>query len=242
MDSKPTYIGAAVTHQNQALITFRSLIDNIRESNSVAIFAYASILIVYSLAFPQAPDSPEPRVAVDDLYQIIVFAHGLHQISTSAAGYLQNSMFKQLFQWDGSEQRLTDDAWLSFEELRDSVSFIGAEDARPSYLKAIDCIQDSLAEVSGGFDAVAAVTRIAIRLPSLYVTLLHEYDPLALVILSYYCVVLHRLRHHWCVGDRGARAARALWFILGEEWKHLMLWAMQDILGPDFLTRVREHV
>ncbi|KAE8420045.1 hypothetical protein BDV36DRAFT_281825 [Aspergillus pseudocaelatus] len=237
---RPTYISTAVSHQNQALTTFRSSLHNINESNSVAMFAFASIATVHSFAFPQEPGSPDPRFTVDDLCQVIVFAQGVHQISVSAADYLQNSIFKPLLQWDGLEQRLTDDARLSFEKLREAIYVLDTESTHHAYLKTIDGIQDSLAEILGGFHGVAAATRVAIRMPVIYVALLRNYDPLALVILCHYCAVLHRLRHNWCVEDRGARAARALWFIIGDEWRHLMHWPMQDIFGPDFLARLEE--
>ncbi|KAI9368164.1 hypothetical protein BJX61DRAFT_525222 [Aspergillus egyptiacus] len=240
--SKSMYLSAAVSHQSQALTAFCPLLDNITDSNSVAIFAFASIVTVYSLAFPEAPDCPDPRMAVDDLCQVIVFAQGLHQIFARAADHLQDSILKPLFQWHDLEQRLTDDACFAFEELRDAVYLHGAEYAHHSYLKTIDCIQDSLAEISGEFNAVAAATRIAIRMPSIFVTLLRNYDPLALVILSYYCAVLHRLRHHWCLGDRGAQAAHALWFILRDEWRHLIHWVMKDIFGPHFLTQLDRYI
>ncbi|KAF7587824.1 hypothetical protein BBP40_006676 [Aspergillus hancockii] len=239
---KPTYISTAVSHQNHALTIFRPSLDNITESNSKALFAFSSIVTVYSFAFPQAPGSLDPRMTVDDLCQVIVFARGVHQILVHAADYLQDSTFKPLLQWDDLEQKLTEEAGLAFKELRKAIHVLGAENTRHSYLTTIDCIQDSLAEILGGFRAVAAATRIAIRMPPMYITLLREYDSLALVILCYYCAVLHRLRHNWCLEERGARIARALWFILGGEWRHLMHWAMQDIFGPDFLTRLKETI
>ncbi|KAE8168665.1 C6 zinc finger domain protein [Aspergillus tamarii] len=235
-----TYIGIAVSHQNQALAAFRSSLKNINESNSVAMFAFASIATIHSFAFPQEPGSPGPRSTLDDVCQVIVFAQGVHQIAISAAEYLQNSIFKPLLQWDDLDQILTDDARLSFENLREALYALDTESTRHAYLKAVDSTQDSLAEILGGFNGVAAATRVAIRMPSIYVALLRTYDPLALVILCHYCAVLHRLRHNWCLEDRGARVARAVWFTIGDEWRHLMHWPMQDIFGPDFLAGLDE--
>jgi hypothetical protein len=98
------------------------------------------------------------------------------------------------------------------------------------------CIQDGLSEIFGGFTAVATATRVAIRMPSGYVALLRNYDHLALVILAFYCSILHRLRHNWCLETWGAQIARAIWSILGGQWRSLMRWVMEDIFGPGFAT------
>lgn len=230
---RSTYIAKAVSHQSQALTVFRPSLHTINESNSMPLFAFASIVTVYAFAFPAVPDSSDPRAAVDDIYQVIVFAQGLHQILNGDAEHLQNSILRPLFQWDDVEKRLTEDASSALNGLREAVYALSAEGTRESYLKALNSIQDSLCEVLSGFDAVATATRTAIRMPSMYVALLRKYDPLALVILSFYCVVLHRLRHHWCLGDSGARIVRAISLILGPEWKHLLHWPMADVFGPN---------
>jgi hypothetical protein len=225
---KSVYISTAVSHQDQALSVFRQSLDNINESNSKALFAFASIITVYSFAFPEASGSTDPRMAVDDLCQVIVFARGVHQILVKAADHLQGSIFKPLLQWDGLEKNLTEEAWLAFGNLHEAIHDLVTDDTRHSYLMAVECIQGSLAEILGGFRAVAAATRVAIKMPPMYVALLREYDPLALAILGYYCAVLHRLRHNWCLENRGARIARSLWSILGDPWRALMRWAMED--------------
>ncbi|KAE8372000.1 C6 zinc finger domain protein [Aspergillus bertholletiae] len=237
-DPMSLYINTAVSHQNQALALFRPSLDNINESNARAMFAFASIVTVYSIAFPQAPGSLDPQRAIDDLCQVIVFARGVQQILVKAADYLQDSIFKPLLQWGDLEKRLPEEAHVAFKNLCEVIHDLGADNARYSYLATIDCIQDSLAEVCGGFGAVAAATKVAIRMPPTFILLVRQYDPLALVILGYYCTVLHRLRHNWCIEDKGAQIARAVWSILAEQWKHLMYWVMQDIFGPHFLTRL----
>ena len=71
-----------------------------------------------------------------------------------------------------------------------------------------------------------------------YVDLLREHDPLALIILVYYCTILHKLRHSWCLEGWGTRIAGALWCVLGGQcqWRDLMRWAMEDIFGFDICT------
>lgn len=232
------YIGTAVSHQNQALATFRPSLDNINPSNSKAMFAFASIITVSAFGFPRASASDfiAPWAAIDDLYQAITFARGAHYILVQAAESLRNSMFRPLLQWDGLGQRLTEEARLAFERLYEEIHTLAADELRCDYLRAIECMQEGLAEILGGSTALAVASRVAIRIPARYMDLLREHDPLALTILVYYCTILHRLRHNWCLEGWGARVAGALWSVLGGQcqWRDLMRWAMEDIFGLDF--------
>lgn len=97
----------------------------------------------------------------------------------SAADYLQSNILKPLLQWDDLEQRLTDDARLSFEKLREAIYVFDTDSSRHAYLKAIDVTQDSLIELIDRLHRVAAATRVAIGMPSIYVALLRTYGSLA---------------------------------------------------------------
>ena len=84
-----------------------------------------------------------------------------------------------MLQWDDLEQRLTDDARLSFEKLREAIYVFDTDSSRHAYLKAIDVTQDSLIELIDRLHRVAAATRVAIGMPSIYVALLRTYGSLA---------------------------------------------------------------
>lgn len=231
---KPAYISRAASHQNQALAKFRPLLMNISPSNSKPMFAYASLITVYSFGSSQEPHPSDFRTTIDNLCQVIVLARGVHQISVKAADALQDSMFRPILQWKSLQQNLTQETKRTFERLHEAIRSLTSDDIRRAYFGAIICIQDGLAEILGGSTAVATATRVAIRMPPGYVGLLRNYDPFALVILAYYCSVLHRLRHNWCLETWGAQVARAVWSMLDHQWRSLMHWAMEDIFGPDF--------
>lgn len=173
-----------------------------------------------------------PLAAIDDLYQAIAFARGAHYILVQAAESLHDSMFRPLLQWNGLEQKLTQEARLAFERLYEGIHTFAADGLRCDYLRAIECVQEGLAEILGGSTAVAVASRIAITIRRF----MREHDPLALTILVYYCTILHRLRHNWCPEGWGARVADALWSVLGGQcqWRDLLRWAMEDIFGLGF--------
>jgi hypothetical protein len=53
---RPTYLNTAVAHQNQALTSFRGLLNDINDSNTKAMFALSSVVVVYAFGFPHSPD------------------------------------------------------------------------------------------------------------------------------------------------------------------------------------------
>lgn len=69
---RPMYSNIAIAHQNQALALFRDLLGNINASNAKAMFAFASIVVLYTFGFPHESNSSDSWTSIDDLYQVIV--------------------------------------------------------------------------------------------------------------------------------------------------------------------------
>lgn len=236
-DSRAAYIGAAVAHQNQALALFRERLDDIDSSNAKAMFALSSIVAVYAFGFPQSPDSGDPRTCVDDLYRVLVLSRGVQQVISKASSSLQESSFRPLLQFDDYTPYLPDSARSAIERLREANHDCGARDSThdtTSHGLAIDKLAEELSAVYGGLNSITVAGRWAIRLKPHYVDSLRERKPLALVILAYYCVLLHHLRQNWCLAEWGARVATAIWILLDEQWRALAHWAMMEIFGDGF--------
>lgn len=236
-DSRATYIGAAVAHQNQALALFRERLGDINASNAKAMFAFSSIVVVYAFGFPQMSDSGDPRTSVDDLYRVLVLSKGVQQVINKASSSLHESSFKPLLQFDDYTPYLPDSAWSALDRLREVNHDCGAQNSThdtAAYDQVIDKLAEELSAVYGGLNSITVAVRWAIRLKPNYVDSLRELRPLALVILSYYCVLLHYLRQNWCLDEWGARVAKAIWVLLDDQWRPLARWAMVEIFGDGF--------
>jgi hypothetical protein len=68
--------------------------------------------------------------------------------------------------------------------------------------------------------------------------LLRQREPLALVMLAHYGVLLQYLKHRWCFDEWCVRVSKAVWTILDDQWRPLIHWAMREILGVNFLEQV----
>jgi hypothetical protein len=98
------------------------------------------------------------------------------------------------------------------------------------YNDAIGKLDHSLAMLSKGGEPTMIALRWMFRIPSRYIELVREKQPLALIIFAHYCAVLHHLRDRWWMGDWGTRLVKEISQLLGPERLGSILWA-SDIVG-----------
>ncbi|KAL5333092.1 hypothetical protein BJX70DRAFT_79249 [Aspergillus crustosus] len=98
------------------------------------------------------------------------------------------------------------------------------------YNDTIGKLDHSLAMLSKGGEPTMIALRWLFRIPSRYIELVREKQPLALIIFAHYCAVLHHLRDRWWMGDWGTRLVKEISQLLGPERLGSILWA-SDIVG-----------
>lgn len=235
------YLNRAVSHQNQALALFRELLSDVNEGNAKAMFAFASIVVVYTFGFPHTPDVQDPWTCIDDLYQVLILTRGVQQVIRSPAEYLNESTFAPVLHVDETYAPLPEDSAIAIRHLREANELCHVHDAtheKEIYAATIDNIAEMLSWVYGGTTTSVIAGRWAIKLPSRYLELLREREPFALVMLAHYGVLLQHLKHRWCFDEWCVRVAKAVWTILDDQWRPLVHWAMRGILGENYLELV----
>lgn len=233
---RPMYSGLAVAHQNQALALFRELLGDINDTNAKAMFSFASVVVLYTFAFPHEPNPSNPFVCIDDLLQIIVLIRGVQQVINTASSSLSESNFRALVCTENHEPVLSDDARLALEELLEVNNTCGAQDETHDteiYEDTIGKLTEAIGLLNVGHN-MTTIGRWAIKLRPRYVDMVRDHAPLALVILTYYCVILDSLHHHWCHDDWSVRVSRAIWMVLDDTWRPLVRWPMTVIFGQSF--------
>ncbi|KAJ6098630.1 hypothetical protein N7467_000165 [Penicillium canescens] len=237
---RASYLNLAVAHQNQALALFRELLGDVNENNAKAVFAFAGIVVVYTFGFPHTPDAQDAWACVDDLYQVLILTRGVQQVIYAPRDFrtfLRESNFSPILQVDEVRGVIPDDASAALRKLYE------ANDACPGadqqvYRLAIVNLEEMLGWVYGGMRANTIAGRWAIRLPARFMECLREREPLALVMLAYYGVLLTYLQHRWCFDEWCVRIPKAVWAILDDQWRPLVHWAMKETLGVNYLERV----
>ncbi|KAJ5895590.1 hypothetical protein N7495_007281 [Penicillium taxi] len=235
---RTVYLNRAVAHQNQALALFRGLLGDIQEKNAKAMFAFASIVVVYTFGFPHTPDTQDPWTCVDDFHQVLVLTRGIQQVIRSPASFLGDNSFAPIFQIDEVRVPLLEPASTNLKRLRDANERCAVRDSSHEvevYTATINDMEDMLSWVYGGMNASAVAGKWAITLPQRYLELLQDREPLALVILAHYGVLLQLLKHRWCFEEQCIRVAKSVWAILDDQWRPLVHWVMCEILGENYL-------
>lgn len=238
---RAAYLNRAVAHQNQALALFRELLSDIQESNAKAMFAFSSIVVVYTYGFPNSPDVHDPWSCIDDFYQVLVLTRGIQQVIRTPTSFLGESSFAPIFSVEESRAQLPDDTTATLRRLADANSACAARDPAYEtdiYGATIEDLGEMLSFVYGGTTTTTIAGRWAIRLPERFLELLREREPFALVMLAHYGVLLQYLKHRWCFDEWSVRVARAVWAILDDQWRPLVQWAMREILGENYADRV----
>ncbi|KAJ5096326.1 hypothetical protein NUU61_005682 [Penicillium alfredii] len=235
------YLNRAVAHQNQALALFRELLGDITDANAKAMFAFASIVVVYTFGFPHTPDAQDAWTCVDDLYQVLILTRGIQQVIRSPADCLRDSQFAPILQVEEVHAFLSEDATVTIKRLHEANENYGAHHSthdREVYQETINNFAEMLSWVQGGMTASTVAGRWAIRLPQRFLELLRQREPLALVMLAHYGVLLRYLKHRWCFDEWCVRVAKAVWAILDRRWRPLVDWAMREILGANYVDEI----
>ena len=68
--------------------------------------------------------------------------------------------------------------------------------------------------------------------PGPFVDLLQQLQPLALVVLAYFGVLVHRSRRFWIFGDSGTFVIRAVAAHVGSGWEEPLRWPLEQLERP----------
>ncbi|RAK77118.1 Zn(II)2Cys6 transcription factor [Aspergillus fijiensis CBS 313.89] len=236
---RAAYVSVAVAHENQALAFFREQLSDINASNAKAMFAFASVVVVYTFGFlhpSHAPGTDDPWACINGILQVFTLTRGVQQILNEATSTIRDSDWGALFQLDDYDDVLPDDERSALDRLHE-VNHVckGQDPAHDSttYEHAIENLADLMAAAHQGVTSVRQACRWAIRLKAEFVQLLQEHQPLALIIVAYYCAILHRLRDIWFVDDWGIRVLKAIWQVLDDQWRPLLDLPMVGTFGDN---------
>ncbi|KAH8175543.1 fungal zn(2)-Cys(6) binuclear cluster domain-containing protein [Sarocladium implicatum] len=104
--------------------------------------------------------------------------------------------------------------------------------------KAREACTEAVEHLQWGFDLQArlseaegphAASSVCIMFPGELVDALQQLQPLALVILAYFGVLIHRSRRCWIFGDSGRFIIRAVAVHVGSAWEEPLRWPLQQL-------------
>jgi hypothetical protein len=235
---KGLYTAVALRYYNVGIASFRAALKQVTADNSTALFGFSAILIVLSLALAQSHPNTQDQAVVEELIQIFTLLQGVRVVLESVMPWVEKGPLGPLLQRGTVRQNdvLAHSAHIprDFDEALSSLSRYNERrsesvDSHEMYKVAIQALRDCLKKIEANPGDRAAALNWLVFLESSYVSSLKSNQPLALVILAHYGVVLHGLREHWFVQDFGIRMVEMVHLSLTEEWRSLVHWPMKQV-------------
>ncbi|KAK2757255.1 hypothetical protein FQN54_004769 [Arachnomyces sp. PD_36] len=231
------YKKIALTHCNSALNTFRSTVTTITPSNIHAFFAFSHIMVFFS--FGSSKQSSRDRKmddAIGDLLDVFNLLRGSMKIiyeswdvvSGGSLGVLLERgppiMDRKYLPADAAEA-------LKYLEALCEVSFVEDEKRKKVHEFAIQQLYDSFVMAEMKYGDWGMVLRFPLILPETLLACLRLREPMSLVILAHYCIILYRAPTRWWKADWSARVIEAVYRSLDENWRHAIYWPLEVIGG-----------
>jgi len=235
---KDSYIPVAFQHYNVAIASFRSALKKVDADNCTALFGFSTILIVLSFAFAQSPSPAQNQSPVDDLIQIFTLLQGVRVVLQSAMPWVSKGPLSPLLR-RGSVPN-SDAARSSIhipQDFDEALIRLGGynertyetADSHEMYNQAIQSLRVCVEKVKANPGDRAAAINWLVFLENSYVSSLKDNQPLALVILAHYGIVLNGLRDSWFVQGLGTRVIEVVHRSLSEKWRPLVHWPMEQV-------------
>ena len=225
-DVADTYLAVCVAHQNQALALFRPLIEDINATNANAMFALSGLITAFGFGFPQVSSPRVTLTPVDDFVRVMILARGMQDVLNAAMNWVRDGDLGYLLHLDDYEPGLPPDAAQAMKQLRQRNAACSGQDELEVYIHTIDQLEIMMERLHGGCPRPSLAVLWSVKVPGKYIVLLGKHDPMALLILAHFCVVLHGLTTYWWLKGWGSTMLASIWASLEPAWRESMHWAM----------------
>ena len=226
----------AVTHRNIAL---RSCIPHLRKvtpTNCHSLFAFSSVIAISTFSFPNSSSIPLDS-PVDNILTFIVLIRGVHTVLQSGLDWIQTGSLEALLQTERVDWRQK--IGPIPVSLRDATQKLRAWNDQHTFGIRWELYAKTIQNLEGVYGAYSLITSDrslvfiwCATVPAQFVTLLRERDPMALVVLAHWAILLHSVSAQWWAGERGKLLVEAIYQELGDEWKPAVQWSMNVVQSP----------
>ncbi|KAK5074089.1 hypothetical protein LTR64_006768 [Lithohypha guttulata] len=216
--------------QSEAAAGYNSILEKLDESNIVAAFLMSSLLGLHVFCDTFLFRDADFSHTLDALLGCMSLLRGVRVVIGNWWTYLLSSELDVILMDATSKHQRGIDNTFRNEDLERLVSGADISDAsRKIYRETIDelghlfAMEAGLPEPEVGQSANMIFAWLVVA-PQEYAELLSARRPEALIILSYYAVVLHHRRSFWAVGDAGKYLIDAIGTHLGRHWDAWLAW------------------
>jgi hypothetical protein len=218
------YATRALAHQNAGTRLFRSMLEQVRQSDSHnVVMVFSMILAILAFALPHARDDPPDFDEILDLFSLIRGCKTVWLLSPqSLAGTSLGLWIKSVFA--GHPVMVLPEVDRSFQNLR-------ARLTDQSDVVALDQLNDFIhGELATSAGGVANIGRWPTMVSDAFWLRVQNHEVDALLVLSHYSVVLGASNHRWWSADWDSILLQAIDKALPEVDKKLAEWDLSAML------------
>ncbi|KAK7458379.1 hypothetical protein CaCOL14_006812 [Colletotrichum acutatum] len=226
-ETKALYLTQATGLQTRAIGHLDFSGFQVNEDNVMALFCFSLLLGQQTLfeAFAAATSIP---TVLDKLVQCLTLHHGIRGIVAEAMGKFHGHMQKVLphnpaYSMENGTQVLRGNECDSLlQRLTENEMNEQTRDVYIDVVKILQYLFDSVRSEESR--RLIVIQEWPVRVSQEYIRLLQQRRPEALVLLSYYAVLLHWAKDYWAVGGSGEFLIKATSDHLGTYWKEWLEW------------------
>ena len=226
------YERAAVSHRNLAFATSIPALNEVTPYNCHALFAMSSIISVLCFVLPHSAQSVTLSDPVNDIVSVTTLIRGVTTVLHSAREWIALGSLGGLvnYNWDPTTFALPEEARLAFEKLFD----MNKREIRDGSIE--DLYNATIQDLKHAFEIHTVmmgepglVFTWLVVVQASYVAQLERKEPMALVILAHYAVLLHTSKRQWWLDGRGAHLVQYICQLLPPEWLPAIHWPREAV-------------
>ena len=234
-ERKGYYVSHAMAHHSAALPVAASIVSNLTPENSDAFYLFSAFTCYFAMSSPRKQGdllfAGEEGVA-----EWIHLFRGTRAIISQSHATLHQGALGPMFELGRRRAELRDTNMSENENLKDLTNYLLEADLDPDtlevYSKTVDELRKSFITIYGrdveDCEPMDAFIWI-FRCPDLYLQYISQSEPIALVILAYYSVLLKHLNSKWWMEGWGTHLISRIYSKLDEHHRLKIWWPVQEL-------------
>jgi hypothetical protein len=228
---------AALKHHSQALTLIRPHLSHVTADNVYALFSYSCMIACYSFGIRKAAISSHDPLG--DMLAVFTLLRGITVIVEMGEEWLENSPFADSTKLPepNPNTRLAPKVEGALFSLSQSIPDSNTDlTSREVYEAALSLLRHTFLLSAEQPHSTRTALLFPILVPQQFVDNLRDKDPLSLVILAHYAVVLHWLRHSIWLRGWGNEVIAAVRHVVGSEWDVVLKFAVEQVGSQELLA------
>lgn len=230
-DNQEYFKLVAEKHQNLAWTLFRNAMERINRKNCNAFFALSSLIVVYAFASLRPCESIAAASSEHIFLESLSLIRGVNSILQTVWPWIVTGDLSGLLE-DRLEARSCSELPEALEIRLGHLFTLCGTNAFDDHSE--DALKHAIAELRSCFakfyNIRASRCQVSVAfiwpvvLQPAFVSSLQALEPEALIVLAFYCVILHHLDGYWWIEGRGRHIFNSIRQGLDEKWLHWIQW------------------